>query len=94
MRIVAVAFVFSLATPPSRGDTAPVYGVSEPANYAYSYIVKDDYFGVDFKAGKNHIKIKNKFTKLRFRSNEFIFSFQIYLEIIVVKNHISQNFFI
>jgi len=54
MRIVAAAFVFSLATPPSRGDTAPVYGVSEPANYAYSYIVKDDYFGVNFKAGENH----------------------------------------
>ena len=51
MRAAVAAFVFVLATPPSRGDTAPVYGVSEPANYAYQYIVKDDYFGVDFKAG-------------------------------------------
>ena len=80
MRIVAAAFVFSLATHSSRGDTAPVYGVSEPANYAYSYIVKDDYFGVDFNAGENHNKNKNKFTKSRFRSQNLLFHFKYILK--------------
>merc|ERR1712212_689725 len=37
-------------SPPSGYGAAPYY---EPANYAYQYAVKDDYFGVDFKADES-----------------------------------------
>ena len=35
------------------GDEVPGYGeYNQPANYAYQYAVKDEYAGLDFKAGK------------------------------------------
>ena len=48
--LLAAAWTVVVAdeAPPSYGG-----GYNEPANYAYQYAVKDDYAGLDFRAGKS-----------------------------------------
>ena len=53
MWVLAASVLLAAAAAPAAAATVPTYGeYFEPANYAFQYAVKDDYAGLDFKAGK------------------------------------------